>query len=331
MKSNAQSSVAKNKLPAASLALSEITKIADACASIADEVADDTGFVSVRRLLSRFRARLVVRPLLVEGMLASIRDEAKTASEKTRWAVLVDEDTYRVSPEDIAAEIRGRALPPRLRNTIAHELTHTLAFEPCEFGIRLKANFDTDKGRSLLLREIERQTERLSPLLLWPEKAIAAMLSMRHENLGISELTDARESMGVSRELLITRLCLLRQDDPHRFLFSLGLRNLAIGIAEWGAGKIASVKGWPVFQNFDENTAPAFIHRLMAMKQVWANDIFSVDNFIMCGGNETCLDLETGAGTAASPNATRMRIEISAEDRDRRPGRRFLFAVRGKL
>ena len=137
--------------------------------------------------------------------------------------------------------------------------------------------------------------------------------------------------MGISRELVITRLCLLKQSDPNRFLCSKGLKNLAIGLAEWGTGRLAAIKGWPLFQNFDGNTAPAFIHKLLGRDHVWANELFNAEDFVMCGGARTAVELATGAGTAESPNATKMKIQVSVEDRERKPGRPFLFVAQGKI
>jgi len=318
-------------LAAAVLTPSEFAQIADTCAAIANDAADDTGFVPVRDLLSRFRARLLIRPLLVEGMLASLSQPSETLPNGEQWAVLVDEEKYRVTEADVAAEICGRALPTRLRNTIAHELTHTFAFQPSALGVKLRTKFDTDKARSTLLQEIERQTERLSPLLLWPKRAIAALLLGKDKALAISDLTRVRKDMGISRDVLITRLKLLQENDPDRFLFSHGLRNLAVGIAEWGQGSLALIRARPLFSNFDRNTAPAFVHSLSNKNHLWANDLFDAPDLVMCGGRHTSLEVMTGAGTAASPNAQKMRIEVAVEDRERRPGRPFLFAVRGQL
>src|SRR5262245_26033221 len=93
----------------------ELAEFAKVCSEIGDRVADASGFVSVRALLSCFQARLQARPLLVEAMLA--RDE----NGDTPWAVLVDSDRHRVSRSEIDGEQPSRTLSARLRNTIAHE------------------------------------------------------------------------------------------------------------------------------------------------------------------------------------------------------------------
>ena len=83
------------------LAPTELQRIASACAAIADEVADDSGFVSMRSLLARFQAHLLIQPMLVEGMLASIQQSNGGANGNDRWAVLVDSETYDVDERDV--------------------------------------------------------------------------------------------------------------------------------------------------------------------------------------------------------------------------------------
>ena len=117
------------------LSSQEVAQFTEVCTKIGDEVADEGGFVKIRDLLDRFHASVIVRPLLVEGMLASINERPGSATQSQRWAVLVDSETYRVCDADIANESSSRPLAPRLRNTIAHELAHSLAFRPTEFGI----------------------------------------------------------------------------------------------------------------------------------------------------------------------------------------------------
>jgi hypothetical protein len=309
------------------LAPGDVERIADACTAIGNEVADANGFVRMRRLLDRFHAQLIVRPLLVEGMLASIPHDEDQAGGK-RWAVLVDEESYPISTDDINKESKEHPLPARLRNTIAHELLHSLAFRPSEFGVELKTKVNDDETLQALVQDFEKHTERLSPLLLWPENTLGQLLSGRQHSLSTLEIVHARRELGLSRYVLVTRLALLRPTDANRFLFGKGLSNLAIGLAEWGQGRIAALKGWPVFRNFDDNIVPAFLHKLVGQERVWADSFIPDRSFAMCGGDHNTTEFESPAGTPTSPNSGRLRLEVSIENRGRKPGRDFLFVVR---
>src|SRR5258706_13428158 len=98
------------------LAPTDRDQLARACAAIGNQVADDDGFVSVRNLLSLFRARLYVRPLLVEGMLARTGRPGEASAEE--WAVLIDSETYPVDSVEVENESSTKPLLPRFRNTV---------------------------------------------------------------------------------------------------------------------------------------------------------------------------------------------------------------------
>ena len=306
---------------------SELEQLIYICVSIANEVADESGFVSMRRLLARFQARLLIRPMLVEGMLASIQDANENASG-TQWAVLVDAETFGVQEQDIESESRNRPLPTRLRNTIAHELVHSLAFRPSEFGVSFKLSSQKNDNPHDLVRAVERETERLSPLLLWPEGAIGQLLLDKQEPLSVDQLSEARRSIGVSRYVLINRLNLLHRIDTNGFLSSPALRNLAIGLAEWRDGGRSVVKSWPLFANFDRNHRPVFLWEVSHQDRTPAEAVFPEKTFVMCGGSDRNVDFITDAGTAANPCVEKVRVQVSAEVGRRKPGFEFLFVVR---
>src|SRR5690349_3975987 len=101
------------------LVASDVERIANLCTSISNEVADEAGFVAIPNLLARFGAQIVVRPLLVEGMIATV--DVPNNDGRKKWVVLIDSHSYDVSPREIAEETSRRPLPSRLRNTVAHE------------------------------------------------------------------------------------------------------------------------------------------------------------------------------------------------------------------
>ena len=306
----------------------DFATIAELCKAIGNEVTDESGFVPVRRLLSRFDAELFIRPLLVEGMLASV-GQSPTSKNGSRWAVLVDSETYPCSKHDVEEERPTRPLPHRMRNTIAHELVHSLAFRSSEFGIRLKARTDTKESLREFIKSLERETERLSPLLLWSEKALRMMLRERNETLSLFDLLHVLESVGISRYVLVTRLLLTRLGaDSNEFLFSSGLRNLAVGLGVWGGPKNAYIKGWPLFGNFDDGIVPSFLLQLPGHERLPAETIFVDDTFAMRGGPNNVVELKVDAGTRAVPDAKKMKIQVAVEEGLRKHDEEFLFVVR---
>lgn len=309
------------------LAPNEFTKFAEVCTAIGNDVADENGFVPVRNLLTRFQANLFIRPLLVEGMLTFMGHGSRNGFDAGRWAVLLDSETYRINELEVKEERRERPLPSRLRNTIAHELVHSLAFRPSEFGIRLRKPIDSEENRNALVRAIERETERLSPLLLWPEKAVAKVLSGKKQSLSVEELTQVYRSMGISRYVMINRLCLIRPADANGFRYRDGLKNLAIGIGEWVDGKNAVFRSWPLFLNFDRNIVPAFLLKLIDQDCLPARIVFTDEVFAMCGGFLNTVEFMTDAGTSALPTVEKMKVRCSIENVEKKPKSKFLFVI----
>jgi hypothetical protein len=306
------------------LPASDVARIAEVCKSIGNQATDNSGFVAVRDLLSRFSADLQIRPLLVEGMLASVDKAGRTGN---RWAVLVDSDTYPYTKKDVEQERSTRPLHYRMRNTIAHELVHALAFRADEFGLHLTLKTDTKESIRAFVEAIEEKTEQFSPLLLWSEKAIEMLLQGRRDSLALADLLYVVENFGVSRYVLINRLRLLRPTDSNGLLFSKGLSDLALGIGVWGVQHI-QIKGWPVFVNFDHTNIPSFLWKISGHQSVPAQDLFVDPRFAMLGGPENTIEMETTAGTKEAPNSRKMKVQISVEEGLRKAGEEFLFVVR---
>lgn len=310
------------------LAPSELARFAEVCTIIGNEVADEYGFVPVRNLLARFHASLLIRPLLVEGMLASNEHGSGNSIDASRWAVLLDSETYKISELEVKEESQERPLPSRLRNTIAHELVHSLAFRLSEFGIQLRKQSDSEESQNALVREIERETERLSPLLLWSGKALVKLLSGRKRSLSVEDLHEVCLSIGISRYVLISRLRLLRSNDPHGFLHRDGLKDIAIGIGEWVDGGNAALKSWPLFINFDRNIVPAFLFKLVDQDRLPGKTVFADETFAMCGGPSNVVEFVTDAGSETVQNAKKMKVECSIEQTSKKTGSDFLYVIR---
>jgi hypothetical protein len=303
-----------------------LSQFARACLTISDNVVDDRGFVPVRRLLEKFRATLVARPLLVEGMIASQRSSDGTAGHQ-RWLVLVDSEKYSFSEQEVKEETSERALPERLRFTIAHELAHSLAFRVSEFGIRLR-DIDMRRSGQDLVEALEDETDSLSSLLLISQRALSNLLRGRKEAPDANEWAAARRAMGVSRPVLISRLRSLSASDPDGLRSGYGLRNVAIGVAEWGKDGCAALRRWPIFASFDRNIYPSFLFDVAHQDYVSASDVFADRSFALCGGARATINITSDAGTEKFRNASKMLIECSSEDASRKAGARSLFVVR---
>ena len=310
----------------------EFSAFASKCAEIGNELADEGGFVSARGLVSRFGAELILRPLLVEGMLASVeRDEHQDGGVglQHKWAVLIDNESYvDVSEADIRNESVMNPLPSRMRNTIAHELVHSLAFRSTEFGVELTRFDESQKSRRALIAAIEQETEKLSPFLLIPESSLDAQLAGCEENFSVDVFEKAMRNMGVSRYVLVNRLNLLRTVDNRSLLNRRALRNTAVGIGEWLSPGEARLKDWPLFLNFNRNVIPEFLLKLCEGKLVTLDGVFADPSFCLCGGTVRHSTTLLHGGTLKVPRAEKMRVRCSVESCARRERSTFLFLVR---
>jgi len=302
---------------------------AEACSAMGNEIADADGFVAVRALLRRFDAKLVLRPLLVEAMLCEAADARDLGSATERWRLLVDSDKYTFTENALTEEGSSAPLPSRFRNTIAHELTHSLAFRAKEFGIDLTLPAARGNQKpSDVVKEVERHTEKLSPLLLAPERALDGWFPHTLERLTPDHLTAARRSMGISRFVLIQRLNLLRSYGDGRMIERRCFRNVAVGVGSWARDGRAVLKGWPLFVRFDNNESPAFASALRRAKSMDASMLTSDPSFVFNGGDAHAIALEVPAGTEKNPESTTLRLELLVENSKRRTGGSFYFAAR---
>jgi hypothetical protein len=309
------------------LSSQEITQFTDACTRIGDEVADEGGFVKIRDLLNRFHASVIVRPLLVEGMLASINERPGGGPQSRRWAVLIDSETYRISDDDIANESSSRPLAPRLRNTIAHELAHSLAFRPSEFGITLNHSYGGE-NKSSFVRSIEHVTEGLSPLLLFTDKALKHLVKGRKTQVSVEELDDLRQRLGISRDVLVARLWRLRAAEDGRFRDSTALRGLGVGIGEWTPDGGAYLRSWPLYINFDRNIAPSVFRMLPKQNRLSARTAFPESDWVLNGGREFRATFLCEAGLSSQQLSERILVEAAVSPVARTGGNAFLYLIR---
>lgn len=306
-----------------------LKQLAARCNHIAGEISDADGFVSVRRLVDRFGASLLIRPLLVEGMLASSEapSEDQQRENRHRWYLLIDSETYEVDDREIAEERFGFPLSARMRNTVAHELAHSLAFRHNEFGVEFPRSFNSQKSKQAFVETVERETEKLSPLLLLTDTLLAQIFSIEKDRISVQELCSMAQKAGVSRYVLINRIQLLEMIDPQRLRSRRCLSNIAIGIGHWLSESEASLKVWPLFSNFEGGKVPNFIFQLQKRIPLDAKSIFSDSSFCLCGGSSETIEMEVYAGTPRNPEVMRLSIRFTVEVGPRKSGNEFLYIV----
>jgi hypothetical protein len=302
----------------------DIARLAGACAQIADECADASGFVPVRSLLRRFDADLVVRPLLVEAMLAT-RDGR---DGRPPWVLLIDADRYPVRWEDVVAEEADSALDVRFRNTVAHELAHSLAFRPKEFGVRLSLPTSDGPLDSASIAAVEAATERISPLLLAPEQTIQAHVAGMCGPMHVDEVLRLQARLGVSRYVLVRRLTLLPMSDSAAVRLRPGLADVLVGVGKWTPAGPVLMK-WPLFGNFKRNVYPGPIHDLLRDRV----DQLPIEDLIH--GSSDTLPSPQSPGKIVATNDMRqvapnrhVTVTLETEHVDRRNGAEFLVVLR---
>lgn len=307
----------------------DLAGFARLCTAIGNEVATkEDGFVAIHRLVDRLGAKLLLRPLLVEGMVASIGRVDNEPQGAHQWAVLIDSETYRITSSELQSESFGNPLHPRFRNTVAHELVHLLAFRANEFGVRSQDITMLKGRRDAIVEEIERETEKLSPLLLWPEKAVVQLIADKKDQISVSDLVETSRALGISRQVLISRLNLIPPVDPFRLRQTQGLRNVAIGVAEWIDRRVASFRKWPLFVNFDRNIVPSFLLNLREQERLSASVVVPDSAFGMCGGWHDGASFECRAGVPEAVDAHSMQVQVAMEWVERAAGNAFFFVAR---
>jgi hypothetical protein len=312
---------------AASRVAVSLAQLAATCKVIGNESADEMGFVAVRTLLKTFRAELIIRPLLVEAMIASLEAGDAKSTGKSRWVVLVDSERYSVTEDALRTEAHGRSLPVRFRTTIAHELAHSVAFRPAEFGIRSLVDQGSSGSRGDFVATVERGTDQMSPLLLLPEKTLTKLFSGKHESLTASDLQSTCRTLGISRHVIINRLMLLlRRDDTNDLIERRAVANVGIGMGEWTEAGEAVLRKWPLFINFQNGIVPSLLGKLAKQDHLAVRALIEDSNFVLCGGRAQTVDFTCKAGLHGS-GSEKMRARWSVESVAKRPGAQFMFTI----
>jgi hypothetical protein len=293
----------------------ETKTLATLASDVANEAADVNHFVPVSRLVELLGAEITARPLLVEGMLA-----APIAGG--RWLVLVDADSGKFVEEVYREERTGNSLHPRLRFTIAHELSHLIQYQSEPRSGKEERKKKTAKT---MVRELEQEADKLSPLLLVAEGALAQFC----DGPGRASLEDfiaARRNWGVSREVLVQRLNLVLEFDRLGLRYKPRLRDLVLGIGQWTNSKEVVLLDWPkAFRNLDDSLAPDFLLRMEAATDS-LREAFPAADFCLNGGPKYCAEGKIWVGTSTWPRSEERPFRISVEEKASRTGK-FLYLL----
>lgn len=278
--------------------------VVKAASAIAERAAGQDGFVTLEKLRHEIGAEVAFRPLLVEGIIAQPKERGM------RWMVLIDNETHPYTGDDLEKESSTQPLTVRLRNTLAHELAHTLAFRTEELKIEISGS------RADAIKKIEAETENLSPLLLIP---YTTLQNLFREKPTLRRIVEFKNHHFVSNEVLLRRFDALRHLENHPLQFTP--RNLAVGVGE-KKGTSFILQDWPLFQRFTPYT-PNFIVQLKDKVSPSLTEIFPDPDFIINGGSKFSTSAIIDAGTSQNPTGERIQVTFEMEET---PGR-FLWLL----
>ena len=315
------------------LTLSDVSRLADKCIQISEDVKDEKGYVSAKNLSKYFNAKIIFRPLLVEAMLAELNDStvnANGSSHKNKWAVLLDSEPYPdLSELDIIKESQNSPLPNRLRFSVAHELAHTLAFRAKEFNVELTFLKNRKKNsKKEFVEEIERITDTISPLLLVPTSYLASVFTLDKQEAKLDDFLKIKREMSISYQVLVNRLKRLAHVSDIDLISRPSLRDVAVGVGVWSEQGSASIREWPLFVNFQRGIVPAFLYDLVKGKIRTFTKHIDSSEFILNGGSSISITTHVKAGTEINPASEDMKILVEVEPVQRRPGAEFLFLIK---
>ena len=297
----------------------DLKRFASSCADIGNRAADDGGFVPLHRLAGSLRAEVEFRPLLVEAVIAA-------PTGPGAWKVLVDSETHPDGMTDFPTEGPQTPLSARLRNTLAHELLHTLSFRLEEFGFQLELS--GKETRAEAVKRLEKETEGFSPFLLVPQRIVEAELQAR--SLSLDLLLDWRQRWVVSREVLVARLGLFQALPEFQLRYHPSISNVAVCVAEWVNDESAVLLEWPVYLSFRDGIVPEFLLQLRNKGKPLLRELFSDADFSLNGGSNRSARSTLAAGTTTNPRAEKLNVVVEVETVPRIKGEAFLLVFRSE-
>jgi hypothetical protein len=279
---------------------------------IAEKAVDDTGFIPIRELTQRCEAKIQLRPLLVEAIVA----RSKSVGIK-EWMILLDSERFGDVAQEIEDENATRPLPNRLRNTVAHELAHVIWFNVC--GIE-----PIEKKKADEVQNVEHQIESLSPCLLLPYSKLKETLS---REISVDTLTELRNRAGLSSEAFVQRIKMLRFHDPDSINVGRCLENTAIGVGSWKNSKNTTLQLTPIFSRFS-HLAPSLLLQHQSTGIFTVSDAFQEPDFYLNGGSVPITNAEISVGTTREPYIEKQRAQLSVEPINKQQSGKYLWTLR---
>ncbi len=243
------------------------------CWALADSAAGSDGFVALRDLSKVTGCGVVSRPLLAEAVITRTREAMDS------WVVLVNSEIHRFTDEDWELESAVSSLAIRTRNTIAHEIAHSVAVDLC--GVDLVESGTLAER----LEEIEALVETVSPLLLISKSKLENSLSaIRTTSSALSSLVRLRGCMGVSSDIFLQALRTYSKFNRCKFVTFDALLNSAFGVLHTRGKRRFSIRSSGVFANY-HSVAGCLEYRTIARSRETS---WEIEEIVESDGSLTC-------------------------------------------
>jgi hypothetical protein len=182
-----------------------------------------------------------------------------------------------------------------------------------------------------MVKAVEAETDRASPLLLLPDTTLQSFFASRNSTLDMADLQSVCRNFGLSRYALIHRFrALLHPNAQNSLREAKPLLNLAIGLGEWGSDGVARLRKWPLFVNFRNRIEPSLVIRLVDHDLLPVATEINDAQFALSGGDRWSTEFGCDAGLKGTRLDERMNVRFSAEPTSKLSGSKFLFALSRK-
>jgi len=243
-----------------------LRRLIDRCWTIAQLSSDKEGFVALRSLAESSNCAIATHPLLAEAVITRANQGIG------QWTVLLNSEIHNHKDEDWELESHLSPLPPRTRNTVAHEIAHAIAAD--------LLGLDPTKTGTLSdrLSEVESMIETVSPLLLLPKNIFTKDLDVVTTAQALRHIVSLNKKHGVSREVFISALRLYNRLNRATFLQHDGLLNTSFGVIKTSSRSTFSVSPRNIFQNLYKSSG-CFAQQVLAERKKTSWDIESIEEY----------------------------------------------------
>lgn len=301
------------------------SEIVERCVKIAHEASSKDGFVPMHRLVGLLNAAVVFRPLFVEAVVAKKKDLSISGPN---WKILLNVKTFAEDAQNYFSESSKNHLSVRVRNTIAHELIHTLQYRIKDDEIVLNEVSRSVTRSDAIIRRVEREAHELTSLLLLPREHLEQSLRSITEFEDINTYVQIFQKFGVSREIYIQALRNLNKYHDSRILYHDSLKDVMFGIGTWDKDAKPCFKQWPTFINFSGNSLPEFTIAESSANKDYFQILQLPKESILLGGNLRTVYFTAFEGSKVVPRYKKIEYALSVEERKTTHGLPFLFLLK---